>query len=476
MALNVDLNRKLLEFAEITGDELEILLPRWMAATEKMKLTDEDIRFALEEYIPKNWDIQYKGVRMMIGCFFREIVDLVIGVKEIKAEGKPVVYGIIPCVPLSYYVMKESCPDSFISFPDFMLVNTINSFFHNAAPFLNYAEEMGFTYGCRHCPLNKMRVSAFAQGVIEAPDVIWSWGMNCDEGPKTDEFIQCLCGEEWVSVVSRISHDTSFGELDYENPERIKYLTGVFKDAITQISELTGINITPEDLAGAQKKIQKYSFKYAQLVSMVCKADPVPVGGNVLTQMAMPMVVAFNRGFIHFEPAIDTLIAELKEVIAKGEGILPKGAPKIGSYFTPFCIPWVDRLFRENGVATTFSETMTPSKSQMSPHKYADDMYSAFAEEWLRFPMGQNMGGEAESMIEKVRANKPDGMLMGFFDFDRWLGAHQKMCADLVEKETGVPHFYMESDFWDDRDYSEEALRTRIESIAQLLMIRKEME
>ncbi len=476
MAKNVELNRKLLEFAEIKGEELEEILPRWMAATEKMKLTDDEVEYALNTYIPLNWDVQYKGVRMMVGCFFREIVDLVIGAPEIKAQGKPVVYGIIPCVPLSYYVMKAACPDSFISFPDFMLVNTINSFFHNAAPFLNYAEEMGFTYGCRHCPLNKMRVSAFAQGVIEAPDVIWSWGMNCDEGPKTDEFIQNLCGEEWVSVVSRIAHDTSFGNVDYEDEERIKYLSGVFKDALDQITAITGIEITAEALAEAQKFISKYAFKYGQLVSMACKADPPVVGGNVLTQFAMPMVVAFNRKFDHFEPAIDTLIAELREEIKAGRGVLPKGAPKIGSYFTPFCIPWVDRLFRENGVITTFSETMTMTAAQMSPHKYATDLYSAFAEEWLRFPMGQNMGSEAQTMIEKVRANKPDGMLMGFFDFDRWLGAHQKMCADLVEKETGVPHFYMESDFWDDRDYSEEALRTRIESISQLLYVKKEME
>ena len=86
------------------------------------------------------------------------------------------------------------------------------------------------------------------------------------------------------------------------------------------------------------------------------------------------------------------------------------------------------------------------------------------------------MGYEVAAMVEKVKANKPDGMLMGFFDFDRWLGAHQKMAADLVEKETGVPHYYIESDFWDDRDYSEEALRTRIESICQLLYMKKEME
>lgn len=49
------------------------------------------------------------------------------------------------------------------------------------------------------------------------------------------------------------------------------------------------------------------------------------------------------------------------------------------------------------------------------------------------------------------------------------------MAAKIVEERTGVQHFYMESDFWDDRDYNEEALRTRIESISQILKMKKEM-
>ena len=166
----------------------------------------------------------------------------------------------------------------------------------------------------------------------------------------------------------------------------------------------------------------------------------------------------------------------MRKVVKEGKGILPKGAPKVGSYFVPFCIPWIDRLFRENGVATTFSQTLTPTRNQMAPARFTDDPYMSIAESWLKMPIGQNMGYEAAQMVEKVEAYKPDGMLMGFFDFDRWLGGHHKMCSQIVEKETGVPHYYIEADFWDDRDYSEEALRTRIESIAQMLYMRKEME
>jgi len=47
------------------------------------------------------------------------------------------------------------------------------------------------------------------------------------------------------------------------------------------------------------------------------------------------------------------------------------------------------------------------------------------------------------------------------------------LLARIVEEKTGLPAFYVEGDFWEDRDYSREALRTRIESISEILKMRK---
>ncbi len=474
MSTNLEYNKKLLEMAAFEGEELEKFMPEWINATEIVGLTDDDVRTAVEDYIPRHWDIQFKGVRMMIGAYFHELVDLA-NTKKMKAEGKKIIYGLIPSVPLAYHAFKEAQPDAYVGFPDFILVDILNAFFHNAAPFFNYIEERGFTYGCRHCPLNKMRMAAFEKGILAAPDIMWSWGFNCDEAPKTDEMIQCMIGEEWRSLVCRAPHDTNLGEKD-DNDERIHYVAKVLKSDLDQIEEITGISLKPEAMDRANKNLLRYSFKYGQLISMVSKADPVPLYGSTVTQFSTPYVVAINHGFEYFEPALDTLIKELRVAVKNGEGGTPKGAPRVGSYFVPYCLPWVDRMFRENGVATTFSLCMTPGKNQLEPFKYTEDMYLNLAEAWLRFPLGQNMGYEVESMVEKVEANKPDGMIMGFFDFDRWLGAHQKMASELVEKRTGVPHFYIESDFYDDRDYSEEALRTRIESICHMLYMKKDMQ
>jgi hypothetical protein len=43
----------------------------------------------------------------------------------------------------------------------------------------------------------------------------------------------------------------------------------------------------------------------------------------------------------------------------------------------------------------------------------------------------------------------------------------------MVEEKTKLPIVYLEGDNWDDRDYSLEALRTRIESICEIMKMRK---
>ena len=476
MARDKVINVELLKLAGFEEEEeIQAFLPDWLMTTERVGLSDEDIMFAAREYIPTYWDIQYRGVRKMIGAYLRELVEIA-KTPDYKKQGKKIIYGILPAIVTTYSAFKYAAGDDvYVSFPDLMMVATLNGFFHKASPYLHEAEEKGFTYGCRHCPLNKMRVAAFMKGVIAAPDIIWSWGFNCDEGPKTDEMIQCLLDEKWKYVVSRIPHDTYCGHADDDDEERIAYLGEIIRLGMEEISEATGIRPSAEDLKKAIADANRIIFKTGQLAGMVSKADPVPLGGNTLTQLQNALGVPFNLGFKYIEEAVDILTAEMREMIKKGEGVLPKGAPKLGSYFVPFCIPWVDRMFRDNGVATTFSQTLTPSKKQLRAPRYKDEPYKAIAEQWLKMPLGQNMGYEVASMVEKVKSYKPDGMLMGFFDFDRWLGAHQKMAAKLVEEQTGVPHYYVESDFWDDRDYSEEALRTRVESIAQLVKIKKEM-
>lgn len=468
-----ELNLKLLDLAGFTEEEALDFLPQWEEARGILGLTEEQIRNAVEEYIPANWDIQYKGVRKMIGALIHELVDLT-QTKKMKAEGKKVLYAILPTLSAPFYSLKKAAGDDlYVGLPDGILVTVMNNLFNAAGPIITAAEEANFTYGCRHCPLNKARYGGYMKGIFGTPDLIWSFGFICDEGPKTDELIQGMLGEQWKYVISRLPHDTYFGEREDMDDERVSYLGEVFKHDMEEVYNTLGIYPTEEDMKAALDDTNRMLGKLARLTGMVATADPAPMRAfeTAIVQLAFGMVL--NNGIKYFEEATDILIPEIEQAIAEGRGIMPKGATRIGSYYMPMVHPWVDKMFIDNGCITVMSEMTTPTSRILSAPTYTDP-YKAMAQQWLRQSPPVNLGLEIEDQAEKVLASKVDGMYMGFFDFDRWLGAHQKMLAEVIEKKTGIPHFYIEADYWDSRDYGEESLRTRIESICQVVKMRKE--
>ena len=53
--------------------------------------------------------------------------------------------------------------------------------------------------------------------MFPAPTVIWNWGLQCDEAPKTDEMLARLEGREWDNVLTIIPHDRPLGMDESED-------------------------------------------------------------------------------------------------------------------------------------------------------------------------------------------------------------------------------------------------------------------
>ena len=47
-----EINSRFLELAGFEGEELQEILPRWLESADTLGLSDEDMRYAVEEYIP----------------------------------------------------------------------------------------------------------------------------------------------------------------------------------------------------------------------------------------------------------------------------------------------------------------------------------------------------------------------------------------------------------------------------------------
>ena len=467
-----DIYRKFLELTGFEEDEISGYLPQWREASAKIGLHEADIKFATEEWIPAHFDVKLKGVRKMMGAFIKETIDLT-KADGYKEQGVKIVYGLIPAHATFYLALKLAAQEKvFVSFPDIFLVSVLNSFFHKLNPYLEGAEKEGIPYGCRHCALNKTRYWARKIGIIPPPSLSWIWGFVCDESTKVDEFIHDICDPEWKTFVTRIPHDQPLGTPEDEVDERVEYMAKQMKAGFKAVQEEIGIEVPDEKIKEAADILwMRYGPKVAELYHLMA-SDPQPLSGEDGFFAASPLYFPFNTGIENMEKALDILINEVKDRVAKKKGILPEGAPKLLAYFIPFCNPWILKMFEENGVGVPYAEGIMPSKKDLLPPRF-DDPYMAAAESWLKYSMVANVGYKFQITCEKIQTYGVDGMIFGFFDFDRWLGSDQKLLSTMVEEKLKLPVFYIEGDVWEDRDYSPEALRTRIETIASIVKMRK---
>ena len=99
------------------------------------------------------------------------------------------------------------------------------------------------------------------------------------------------------------------------------------------------------------------------------------------------------------------------------------------------------------------------------------DIYKTIAQQWFTIPSAVHMLDEARLIEEILRKYPVDGVLFGFFSFDRWVGTLEKTLIRIVEERTGIPHYYLEGEFWDDDRYSLADRLTRIQNIAYTVKI-----
>jgi benzoyl-CoA reductase/2-hydroxyglutaryl-CoA dehydratase subunit BcrC/BadD/HgdB len=469
-----DAYRKYLQLANFEKDEIAGYLPEWRKASKKLGLTLADMKFATEHWIPENFEVELEGVRKVLRAYTLEVLDLV-KANEYKKKGVKIVYGILPASLVFYYALKLEAPDKvYVSFPDAFLTHLLASFFHKVVPFLEEAEQHGIPYGGRHCALNKMRYAARRSGLIPSPDVSWIWGFVCDEGPKTDEFIREYYDPEWKTVITRIPHDQPFGTREDEIDERVEYLAKQMEDGFKTVQRTIGVEVQEDTINKIIDRRTEYAKKLGKLYKLMT-SDPQPLSGNDGVYPADPLMLAYNTFIDTMDDALDTLIKDVEHRVNKCEGILPEGAPKLMGFIIPVCNPWLVKMFEKNDVGFPYYEGMVPSKKEMKLPRFKD-AYMGTAETWLKWGHGVNIGYKAEVTLEKLQTYEIDGMVFGFMDFDRWLGSDHRLLCKIVEKESKVPTFYIEADAWEDRDYSPEALRTRIDTISEIVKMQKKRQ
>ncbi len=466
--MSEDVHRRFLRCLGWEGEELEKFLPDWLNAEKFLCLTEEDVAFAVDTWLPTYWNLSFKGIRMMAAACIRDITELSKTEKYIK-DGHSVVYINIPSAPVCIYANKLAGNDTLhVSYPGYMMVAVRGAFFNKGSRCFGSS----VNNHCAHCKMNSIRANACVGKKLAPPTITWNWGIKCSEAPKTDELIECLGGACWKSTFITIPHDSRFGDVEADDRKRVEYLAKKLRQAQRDVSDATGIEVTEEHLRRSLADYMRYMELVEELTDLVVNADPQPITINELTLFGMCVDMCFDQGYAYLNEVLEIFIAEVRERVENGCGILPKHSPKILCQFNSLYVPRLEKAFRDNGVCLTLGR-MFPFAQRYKSYLDEDDIYTIVARMSLATPSSMNMLDEARINMELLERYHADGALYGYYSFDKWVGAVQKTMVRVIEEKTGVPHFYLEGDLWDADKKSEEDRQMLIRSICNCLKITK---
>lgn len=463
-----DVHRRFLQLLGWDGEELEAFLPEWLKTTEFLHLTEADVAFAVEEWLPTYWDMSMNGTRKFIAAVIREAAAMA-HAGDYMASGDSVIYSMMPSAAVCVYANRLAGGGKVhIFYPYFIIATVWTAFFGRELDArLNGS---GLDPACQHCAMNCLRADSTIKGMVTPPTVIWNWGLQCDEAPKTDEMLKRLEKAGWKSVLTTLPHDAPLGMDESGDDERVSYLAQEMRVAQRQVTEYTGVEVTDAYMSAAMDEYLGYLRRVERLTDLVMNSDPVPMYGNDLTLFSLCMECAFDTGYGYINDALDTAIAEVEQRISEGRGVLPKGSPKLACHFSPLNVPWIDKVFRDNGVNLTLGR-MFPPASKLINCVRPGDAYRSAASMCLEGPNNVNMLDEVRMTCDQLNKYPVDGALYGFFAFDRWIGALEKIMIREAEERTGIPHFYLEGDFWNGARFSLDDKLATIRGICNCLKI-----
>ena len=454
----------LLELCAFEPKEIEDERPRLEAAFERLGLGPKDMDEAVD-WVQQQHDVSLLGLRKLLGAWLKELIDLVLA----RDEGKRIVYYGFPAMVRPGQLIAASGENLYCASPDTILCHTLGQIFNKLTPVLEAGEENGLPPGHALCSLWQIKVGALAKGMIPEPDLAIASSYFCDMGSKADD----LLAEKYGTPIYYIdgNMDSVWGEYPDYAPERVAFLGAQLNRLFDRVKESLGVEISSQAWDKANAFVFEYYSRLAVLTDLV-NADPVPVSATVMELATILPPACTGRGITEAVPALDTLLGEIQSRVEKGQGVVEKGAPRVMLFIGNFSDPSVTRMVEEAGLAlpVTFFTAPTP---RIKPKV----RYESLGERMADSEMRQALYHSTYAMIKRTEAavtSTPlDGLIANYLFNCRPVALLSHCMKQWIEEHTGLPTLSLENDIYDTRSYSEAAMRTRVETFAEMLKDRK---
>jgi benzoyl-CoA reductase/2-hydroxyglutaryl-CoA dehydratase subunit BcrC/BadD/HgdB len=265
--------------------------------------------------------------------------------------------------------------------------------------------------------------------------------------------------------------DSAWGEFPKITPRRIHYFATEIRNAMSNLQEVLGMEFSDEAFHRSLVGNGQVWGLLGEIGSLM-KADPAPLS-NVDLALVIWMTMSVERRAIEEGiPAMTTLLEEAKQRVAQGKGKIAKGAPKIYVFSHHFTDPAFMRMIEDAGLCMVAGRMHTLTASDRVKPEYTT-FEERRAERQLRFGFYHSSSAQIYKAIEACREWNVAGAILFYHFACRPMNIPMLMMKKSIEEELGIPVLLLEGDFYDTRSYSVEALRTRVETFAEVVRMRE---
>ena len=455
------------DLLELCGFEIEDInkeRPRAEKAFEILELGPADMATA-QSWVGENHDVELMGVRKALGAWLKELIDLVLA----KDEGKKILYATFPSIQGPGMAMAAASEQLYCVTPDVVLCYTLGQIFNKLNPMIEAGEQNGLPPGHGLCSLQQVRTGGLAKGIIPVPDLAVNPSYYCDLGSKAAELQSERFGRPDIYIDGCL--DSAWGEYPDCLPEKVEYLGAQINKFFDSVKEIMGIKVTQD----AWRKAMSVSLDYYRglgEITGLLQADPLPVSATDVQLLTLLALACTGRGVTEGRKAQIILSKEIKERIDKGIGVVEKGSPKVFLFFAHLADPSITRMIENTGLAIPATLISVPPPKAKFETKYTT-LGEIIAEREMRLGAFHSGFGFTKRWAEIIEACNVDGAIYNYQFSCRPIASMAHYLKKWSDENTNIPTLSIEADVCDSRTHNASALRTRVETFAQMLRERK---
>ena len=458
--------KELFKLCNYSDEEIQKEAPRIEKVFKKAEIGPEECKRGVERLHKYFW-MESQGVRKEWGIWMKQFIDQVL----CKEEHEKVIYYTYPLEPR--LGTSINLAGYYAATPEFVNMFILGLMFDIAEPYFDLAEASGMAPGAGHCGANKMRLGGFLKGLNPMPDVFLVSSFFCDNESKTDELIDYhFPGIPRIIIDNCLDSpwDAYPNNYPYIEDHRIKFFGAELENVIRELDEKYDVHVGPDHLNAARMEIGKLYLGFQRVLECQ-KADPMPIANNNLLLFYMMITNPERRTMAEGLDAINILAEEGEKLVEQGKGVTPKGAPRIAWTMPWFTDPAINAMVEESGLAPVVAPFFWVHPKDMTKTDYHG--FEKTAQSFMRMGMTHSVSGLIFRTVEVIKHFDLEGIVWNGMYACRPVGGFPQIVKKEIEEQTGVPVLTVETDQMDTRDTPMELLRTRIETYAETLRIRK---